>query len=297
MRLDKRNFVIAVLATLTLTSQIKVFWLESQIHAGDSGLMNNQMARSSNVKKENTPYDVWAHEHCWRDRVLLNRSKYQLLVTGAGYSATGFFSAAFTKAGYPVGHEKDLGHGMVGLSDWMMASRYSNPNTPFLFKHVFLLVRHPLKVVRSRDGSGWTTFAFSDGFNVKSDVAQHETLTTNSTAFQDLQIEFKTLEWWVVYTMLGENIAECFVRAEDISSDLLLYMCIRSELKGCHEKSWAQIQDESSGYNSHTKKLSDRQKNLKTWDELEEMAKTDDERSILKHAREICKKYYNQDEC
>jgi CRISPR/Cas system endoribonuclease Cas6 (RAMP superfamily) len=43
--------------------------------------------------------------HCWRNSTIQERAKYNLLITGCGYSATGFFSKALTKAGYPIGHE------------------------------------------------------------------------------------------------------------------------------------------------------------------------------------------------
>lgn len=44
-------------------------------------------------------------DHCWRNRTVGNRTSYDILVTGAGYSATGSFAKTFTLAGYPVGHE------------------------------------------------------------------------------------------------------------------------------------------------------------------------------------------------
>lgn len=248
-------------------------------------------------------YKEWVKNHCWREGLVQNRARYHFLVTGAGYSATGFFSSAFTKAGYLTGHERDLGPGMVGLSDWLMSTRSDNQYTPFMFRHIFLLIRHPLKVLRSEYGTGWN-FEFTNSFEVTSDVAHQEVLFTNSSAFQGLQVEFKTLEWWTIYTMLGENIAECYMRAEDISEELLLNMCLRSELQDCHGKPWYEIVHSTTGYNSHVKKPArtndlpdDLLKRLRTWTELEQMIKTEDEQSVLEHARRVCQKYYSNEEC
>ena len=91
-----------------------------------------------------SPFDSWEQAHCWRKRELGNRSNYDLLITGAGYSSTGFFAKVFTEAGYPVGHEIFKANS-IGLFDWLMASR-RNQHSPFKFNHIFLLVRHPLKV-------------------------------------------------------------------------------------------------------------------------------------------------------
>ena len=97
-------------------------------------------------------YHSWERDHCWRNRTVGNRTSYDILVTGAGYSATGYFAKTFTLAGYPVGHEKLE---KLGTSDWLMASRKNNMFSPFLFKLIFLLVRHPLKVLHSEYGTKW----------------------------------------------------------------------------------------------------------------------------------------------
>ena len=68
-----------------------------------------------------------------------------MLITGSGYSSTGFFSKAFSAAGYPVGHEEI---GEFGTSSWMEAAP-SYGKSSFHFEHVFLLVRHPLKRAQS----------------------------------------------------------------------------------------------------------------------------------------------------
>ena len=172
-----------------------------------------------------------------------------------------------------------------------MASRKNNMFSPFLFKLIFLLVRHPLKVLHSEYGTKWR-FVYKENNGVRSDVAHDETLL-GPKRFNELSVEFKTMEWWLVYTMLGENIAECYIRAEDISPRLLLNICLRSELPNCHSKDWDSIVSNFTHYNGHNKNQND----TKTWDELELLKKTEDERKVLKHARQVCSIYYSSDEC
>jgi len=94
--------------------------------------------------------------HCWRTSTLPpSLPHHALLLAGCGYSATGFFSSILTAAGFPLGHEKLATH---GTSCWQCASQhadayskllYDDPKfRPEAFKHVFMLVRHPLKIVR-----------------------------------------------------------------------------------------------------------------------------------------------------
>ena len=245
------------------------------------------LANNSSSYHPASLYHSWESDHCWRNRTTGDRALYDILVTGAGYSATGYFSKTFTSAGYPVGHEK---FGDIGVSDWLMTSRKNNSYSPFLFKHIFLLVRHPLKVLHSQYGTNWD-FVWTEKNGVRSDVAHDETLLSPEQ-FNKLSVEFKSLEWWLVYTMLGENIAECYVRAEDISARLLLNMCLRSELSDCQTKDWNGTVQEFTQYNSHNRK-----NDTKTWEELEFLTNTKDERLVLRHARLLCHKFYSIEEC
>ena len=110
-----------------------------------------------------TSFDSWEEAHCWRKREVGNRTVYNLLITGAGYSSTGYFANIFTKAGFPVGHEK-FGTDSVGISDWLMSSPNNDRHSPLKFNHIFLLVRHPLKVVHSEYGTQWNFKYTSSSF-------------------------------------------------------------------------------------------------------------------------------------
>jgi hypothetical protein len=247
-----------------------------------------QLSRSPTVVRRNS-FESWENDHCWRKRELGNRAAYDLLITGAGYSSTGFFAKTFTKAGYPVGHER-FGRNSVGISDWLMSSR-RNRHSPYKFNHIFLLVRHPLKVLRSAYGTRWD-FKYTSSSGITSDVANDESLL-GPEEFGKLAFEFKVLEWWLMYTLLGENIAECYIRNEDISGELFLNICLRAELTNCTTKDWASLQDYSKKYNSHHSRENDEV----TWEKLESMDKTESENTVLHHARQLCLKFYSSEDC
>ena len=61
----------------------------------------------------------------------------------------------------------------------------------------------------------------------------------------------RVLEWWITFSLLAENAAECRMRLEDIGPDLLEGICLRSELPGCTGKDWAGLLHEAGTYNSH----------------------------------------------
>ena len=111
--------------------------------------------------------------------------------------------------------------------------------------------------------------------------------------FNKLVIEFKALEWWLLYTILGENIAECYVRNEDISPELFINMCLKSELPDCESKDWALLVNHSKAYNKHNSRTGDQV----SWEGLESMAKTENEKIVLLHARQLCLKYYSGKDC
>ncbi len=234
-------------------------------------------------------FDSWEQAHCWRKREVGNRYTYNLLITGAGYSSTGFFASTFTKAGYPVGHEK-FAKNSVGISDWLMSTR-RNHHSPFKFKHIFLLVRHLLKVLHSEYGTQWN-FKYTSESGITSDVSNDETLL-GPDEFNKLAIEFKTLEWWLLYTLLGENIAECYVRNEDISGELFLNMCLKSQLPNCETKDWASLTNNTKKVNRHNTRTDDQF----TWEDLESMVKTENENMVLLHARQVCLIFYSREEC
>eukprot|EP00581_Thalassiosira_minuscula_P014492 CAMPEP_0183734050 /NCGR_PEP_ID=MMETSP0737-20130205/42762_1 /TAXON_ID=385413 /ORGANISM="Thalassiosira miniscula, Strain CCMP1093" /LENGTH=240 /DNA_ID=CAMNT_0025967443 /DNA_START=254 /DNA_END=976 /DNA_ORIENTATION=- len=218
---------------------------------------------------------------CWRNSTLSGRGKYDLLITGCGYSATSFFSNAFTEAGYPLGHEVMESH---GTSDWTGASRHGMRIHPFQFNHIMLLVRHPLKVLNSWYGTQWNFQQWDEEIP----LALHEDLILQDrVAFEQLKGEFKALEWWVSFTLLGENMAECFVRNEDISAEMLLQLCHRADLPDCDSKDWNSIVSKNAGSNAHNKHHDDRA----TWAHLEEIALTPLDLDILLHVKKECLRF------
>ena len=202
---------------------------------------------------------------------------------------TGYFANIFTKAGFPVGHER-FGKDSVGISDWLMSSPNNHRHSPLKFDHIFLLVRHPLKVVHSEYGTQWN-FKYTSSSGITADVARETLLGPGE--FNKLAIEFKALEWWLLYTILGENIAECYVRNEDISPELFINMCLKSELPDCESKDWALLVNHSKAYNKHNSRTGDQV----SWEGLESMAKTENEKIVLLHARQLCLKYYSGKDC
>lgn len=217
--------------------------------------------------------------HCWRQGTLGERApKYHLLITGCGYSATAFLAKTLSAAGYHVGHEEA---GRYGVASWMGAAHTPITANPLAFKHIFLIVRHPLKVIRSWHGEHWP-------FEYRGVAIRNNNIVGSPQAFAALQDDFKVLEWWTTFTLLGENLAECYMRTEDISVDLLQSLCTRAELPGnCQDVNWKQHIDMYTGYNGHKNSTSIN----KTWPELEALAKTRNEKLLLDHARQLCRRY------
>jgi len=223
---------------------------------------------------------------CWRNSTVAT-FKRNFLVTGCGYSATGFISAAFRTAGYDVGHETP---GRDGVSDWRSAEgNFRSWAPPFSFKHVFLAVQHPLKIIRSRAGTGWD---FNRNFGR---VRSHVTIQP-AKEFDNMTMEFKTLDYWYSYMTMGENLAECYYYVRDISADLLEDICLRSELPQCEEKQWEQACASNRGFNPHTKDLMRKNPNWTiSWEGLENSARTINEKSVLERARLLCSRFF--DDC
>lgn len=252
--------------------------------------ISNTSTITSFEQEMSETFESWEEDHCWRTREMGNRSRYNILITGCGYSSTGYFAKTFTKAGFPVGHEK-FDRNSVGISDWLMSSPNNNRHSSLKFKHIFLLVRHPLKVVHSKYGTPWWDLKYTSSSGITADVAMETLLGLDE--FNKLAIEFKTLEWWLLYTLMGENIAECYVRNEDISPELFFNMCLKSELPGCESKDWYSLVNNSEKHNKHNNRTDDQV----SWDGLESMAKTENEKIVLHHARQVCLKYYSGKEC
>lgn len=225
--------------------------------------------------------------HCWRNSTLNGRGRYDLLVTGCGYSSTGFFATAFSQAGYPLGHETMRKHGTV---DWKVASRHHKDHHPFLFNHVVLLVRHPLKVLNSWYGTKWNFGVSGRAWpNSGMTFLYKELVVRDHVAFESLRGEFKVLEWWTSFTLLAEDVAQCFMRAEDISAELLLDLCAHAGLDGCASKDWASIVASHPRVNTHIPQSSDERTG--SWELVEGAVSTELERQVLDHARATCERF------
>ena len=128
---------------LFLVFKVSLFWLvifvlqfvgnmDSNFLAFETSSLvenSNSSYAAKNSTHSRNDYHTWEQTHCWRKRNVGDRAPYKMLITGAGYSATGYFSKTFTQGGYPVGHER-FNEGDVGLSDWLMSSR-RNKHSPF----------------------------------------------------------------------------------------------------------------------------------------------------------------------
>ena len=250
----------------------------SMDHRTPSGLRDDAFSRSTKpVSADRSQAGELRGLTCWRKSSVTDEMKhYQFLSTGCGYSSTAFMAKAMTDAGYPVGHESLLEY---GTSAWPAAGR-RHAWSPLHFKHIFVVVRHPLKVLRSYNSTRWN-FRFP-GVELRDEVSvqPHE-------AFNAMQWEFKALEWWNSYTSLAENVAECAYRIEDMSSSLLSSICARAELPKCEEKPWDDIMDKYFHYNVHNKYKALK---LASWKHLESVASTADERMVLGHARVLCRR-------
>jgi FkbM family methyltransferase len=222
--------------------------------------------------------------NCWREGTVTKRQKYNLLVSGCGYSGTGFISKSFVNAGYNVGHEVVASDGLVS---WLAVSKYREREgtgpSHFDYRHVFTLVRHPIKVVRSWQGGYW------DFLHRGVSIANESLIGAES--FNKLGGKFKALEWWRTFTILAINASECSMRTEDVNAEVLKSMCIRAELPQCAEIDWEKVLTRTStSTNAHGGKSFSL-----TWDVLTEEAVTEMEKEVLANARSLCKRWY--DDC
>ena len=204
------------------------------------------------------------------------------LITGAGYSGTGFISRVFRDVGVDIGHET---FGVNGSSNWL-ASSPQFPSDAFNFTHTFLLVRHPLRVLRSCRGTKWN---FDTGFN--SEMARvdiRSDFEVNISVFDTLRHDVQCLEWWTTYTTLGRKMAECWFRTEDANdSKLFESLCERSDFIGCAEMDFKGAIKYRKNYNAHSEKSAPQV----SWTELE-VAATHEEKKVIKRGRELCLSFF-----
>jgi len=216
---------------------------------------------------------------CWRNRTITREmAPHRLLVTGCGYSSTGFIAKALTRAGYDIGHEK---MGADGSSAWPAATR-GYIWAPSTFQHIIAIVRHPLYVIRSYNSTRW-------GFILGSVDVRTDVSIQPKEAFNAMQWEFQALEWWNTYTSQAEDLAECSYRIEDMNADLLSDICLKADFSNCKDKDWAAIITELGNYNSHVGR---KKVEVVPWSYLEGIVVNNNEQMVLNHARLICDHFH-----
>lgn len=205
------------------------------------------------------------------------------LITGAGYSGTGFVSQVFRDVGVDIGHET---FGVNGSSNWLASSPQFPIRSIEVFTNTFLIVRHPLQVIRSCRGTKWQ---FDTNFN--SEMAGKDIrrdFEVNISVFNSLRHDVQCLEWWTTYTNLGYEAAECWFKIEDANDSKLFEMlCARSHLIGCEDLDFKGAIERRKNHNAHAGKRAP----LVTWPELE-FAATHDEMEVIERARNLCKLFF-----
>ena len=222
---------------------------------------------------------------------------YQMLITGCGYSATGFYAKAFQLAGYNIGHEQK---GRDGSSAWIAIAQNDtrefawNPTEEF--QHIFMLVRHPLKVIQSQKSTKWDFIIRNQGISGQIDISME--VNMDKKQFEKMRAEFKTLIWWTTFTERAYKISQCYMRAEDSSPQQLKELCINAHFKNCNKVDWLTIFRNVRFTNSH------RCHDIKKKNEFEECihqtptqlqwpkAETEHEHFIVDRALKLCKKFY-----
>jgi len=144
--------------------------------------------------------------------------------------------------------------------------------------------------VRSWRGTNWdfSDIVWRDSFSFPGEKT--------SLRFDAMRGDFRALEWWLSWTLLGEGKAECSLRNEDISAGLMRDICERAELDGggggCDKVNWTALLAKMKNVNAHA--TGDR--TPVQWVELEAaVAMTEDERMVLAHAKTVCLRFYDGD--
>ena len=205
------------------------------------------------------------------------------LITGAGYSGTGFVSQVFRDVGVDIGHET---FGVNGSSNWLASSPQFPIRSIEVFTNTFLIVRHPLQVIRSCRGTKWQ---FDTNFN--SEMAGKDIrrdFEVNISVFNSLRHDVHCLAWRTTYTNLGYEAAECWFKIEDANDSKLFEMlCARSHFIGCEDLDFKGAIERRKNHNAHAGKRAP----LVTWPELE-FAATHDEMEVIERARNLCKLFF-----
>ena len=232
----------------------------------------------------------------------------QVVLMGAGYSGTGFFSKVFTKIGCNIGHEcMDT----YGVSDWRRS--FEPIDGRIFFTHKFVQVRHPLKHVRSWRGVKWN-FAIPSYYDCrkKSKLTQKTkaltenpstqerrhgpmihfkdfTMLNNATIWKLLPGEIQMLDYWTVGNIRALASANMWWKLENVDEKLLNDICTIIPCPLCNVTEIRQAIGTNVQFNSHKKEGF-----LPDWDELCSQGRstsievTEAIQTICHRARELC---------
>ena len=225
----------------------------------------------------------------------------KVLLSGVGYSGTGFFSKVFTELGCDIGHEC---MDKYGVSDWRRS--FEPIDGRMFFTHKFVQVRHPLAHVRSFRGTKWN-FGIPSYYN----CSQHKSLTKNvspqersngpslhfknftllknATLWSILPGDVQMLDFWTVGNIRALSSANMWWKLENVDENLLEYICKIIPCPSCNVTQIKLAIDAKTGHNKHRK-----EDNLPDWSELcsdgnstwAEVTKAIS--TICKHARSLC---------
>lgn len=216
-----------------------------------------------------------------------------LLLTGCGYSGTGFLGKLFSSAGYHVPHEC---LGKDGTSDW----RYSFETArPLPFQHIFMQVRHPLAVVASWHSvqwnftvdKTWKECGYGDWPREELDVRDY----FKAGDLNHLSREVQALEWWSQAVSRILPAVECWWKIEDFSNELAVQICEKAGFVGCSVPDWKRLIKEHENENSHREEDADAPK--PTWESMcgKRQVLKDDSRSkrkrVCDRARMLCREF------
>eukprot|EP00511_Aplanochytrium_stocchinoi_P000328 CAMPEP_0204823440 /NCGR_PEP_ID=MMETSP1346-20131115/1498_1 /ASSEMBLY_ACC=CAM_ASM_000771 /TAXON_ID=215587 /ORGANISM="Aplanochytrium stocchinoi, Strain GSBS06" /LENGTH=377 /DNA_ID=CAMNT_0051950077 /DNA_START=383 /DNA_END=1516 /DNA_ORIENTATION=+ len=197
-------------------------------------------------------------------------SRRRLLITGTGRSGTDFVHTLLTKLGLELSHDvrgpaKDGGvswpeafnEALCNHPHWNWKSKVgggSNKGKFVTFKHVFHLVRHPLKQILSRANNGeWVTSENRrvTACNTVSDEGLNQTETKLNRAIM------LTMRHWVLYNSFIEEYAEWRFRLEQLNEErdyIIEQIFTRADWETPHTNTTENAKVSTHKNGGHTKK-------------------------------------------
>jgi len=210
--------------------------------------------------------------HSKRCELDSERFTMPFLITGVGRSGTQFLSLAFQKLGMKVSHDSSL-EGREGVVSWMdlfngnnewlkthisKRMRCSHPShlpDTWRYRHIFHLVRHPLKNIDSRWDRGLSLMNFA--WPTRCHTVVDEGLDAVELGNANYTLVF-TLRHWVLFNSFAEEISEWGFRNEDLrshSDKIVNEVRRRVGLKAMSPQDFAALSQVDKNANSgHTKK-------------------------------------------